>query len=366
MTSRERQVLELIKKNPMISHAEIADALGISRSTAAVYIASLTQQGEIIGKQYVLAEDYVVCLGASITDIFGFSDSESAARTLQTGRIRMASGGAVRNIGENLARLGTHVRLLSSVGDDRFGDMLLRDCAAAKMDIADVKVVAGGNTAVYFAFTRQDGEASYSLLDRDIDVTLDVEYVKSKEHIIKNARAVVVSDVPNEAIIPYLHSMFPDKPIYADTTTSTAVGASLRDHLDCLHSLQANRQEMEQITGIRIRNDDTLSKAADYVLRRGVHRVVITLGSDGAYYKDADGMALRRRTKQVESIVNATGAGDAFAAGYVHCLLAGTGPVYAVDFAMACAVLALSSESGINPNLCQSLVEQTMLDYCGE
>ena len=365
MTSRERQVLELIKKNPMISHAEIAEALGISRSTAAVYIASLTQQGEIIGKQYVLAEDYVVCMGTSMTDIFGFPERGGRPLQLQQGRVRMASGGAVRNIGENLARLGTQVRLLSAVGDDRFGDMLLRDCAAVKMDVSDVKVVPGGNTAVYFACTQEDGETTFGLLDRAIEKELDVEYIKSKEHVLKNARAVVVSDLPSPAIVPFLHSGYPDKPIYADATSVMQVGA-LRENLHCLHSLQLNRQEAEALTGIHLRNDDTLSKAADYLLRRGVHRVVFTLGSDGAYYKDGDGMALRRRTKPVENIVNATGAGDAFSAGYIHCLLAGTGPVYAVDFAMACAVLALSSESSINPNLCQSLVEQIMVQYCGE
>ena len=38
MTQRERQVLQLIEKNPLISQQQIADALGITRSSAEVHI----------------------------------------------------------------------------------------------------------------------------------------------------------------------------------------------------------------------------------------------------------------------------------------------------------------------------------------
>ena len=84
MTAREREVLELIRKNPTISYAEIASALGISRSTVAVYIASLTSQGEIMGKQFVLAENYVVCIGESAMDIYGFTGDATLCAGLCT------------------------------------------------------------------------------------------------------------------------------------------------------------------------------------------------------------------------------------------------------------------------------------------
>ena len=40
MTQRERQVLQLIEKDPLISQQQIADALGITRSSAAVHISN--------------------------------------------------------------------------------------------------------------------------------------------------------------------------------------------------------------------------------------------------------------------------------------------------------------------------------------
>ena len=54
MTQRERQILQLIEANPLISQQQIADKLGITRSSAAVHISNLMKKGCIAGKGYVL------------------------------------------------------------------------------------------------------------------------------------------------------------------------------------------------------------------------------------------------------------------------------------------------------------------------
>ena len=54
MTQRERQVLQLIEADPLISQQDIAAKLGITRSSVAVHIANLTKKGCIAGRGYVL------------------------------------------------------------------------------------------------------------------------------------------------------------------------------------------------------------------------------------------------------------------------------------------------------------------------
>ncbi len=358
MTAREREVLELIRKDPTISYAEIASALGISRSTVAVYIASLTSQGEIMGKQYVLAENVIVCIGGCCADIYGFAADPGTGKG---GTVRVSSGGVARNIGENLARLGDSVKLLSVAGDDKLGEMIQKDCIAAGMDIADMNIRQGIDTPAFLQLTGPDGEPLAHVIQNSENAEPDIEYIKQKEHIIKNARVILVSDTPT-TLIRYIHDTFPGKRIFADMSTMYD-RPDIQSCLGCFHSVQVNKREAEELTGMRIRNDDTLNRAADSLIRRGVHRVVITLGVDGAFYKDADGLSLRRRTTPISHVVNSTGAGDAFAAGYMHCLLADRSPVYALDFGMACAVLALSSGESINRSLCVPLAEQTMKMY---
>ena len=48
MTQRERQLLEWIRENPMISQQELADKAGITRSSVAVHISNLIKKGCII------------------------------------------------------------------------------------------------------------------------------------------------------------------------------------------------------------------------------------------------------------------------------------------------------------------------------
>ena len=50
MTQRERQLLEWIRENPMISQQELADKAGITRSSVAVHISNLMKKGCITGK----------------------------------------------------------------------------------------------------------------------------------------------------------------------------------------------------------------------------------------------------------------------------------------------------------------------------
>ena len=74
MTQRERQILQWIEENPMISQEELAQKAGISRSSIAVHISNLMKKGYIAGKGYVLRSgSYFVVIGGVNIDIGGKS-----------------------------------------------------------------------------------------------------------------------------------------------------------------------------------------------------------------------------------------------------------------------------------------------------
>ena len=60
MTSKEREILNIIKENPTIEQSEIAELLNISRSTVGVHISSLQKQGYLVGKGYIVDRKSVV------------------------------------------------------------------------------------------------------------------------------------------------------------------------------------------------------------------------------------------------------------------------------------------------------------------
>lgn len=54
MTNREREILEIIKKNPYVSQNEIGEILNIKRTSVAVHISNLTSKGYLKGRGYIL------------------------------------------------------------------------------------------------------------------------------------------------------------------------------------------------------------------------------------------------------------------------------------------------------------------------
>ena len=64
MTQRERQILNWIEANPLISQQELADKAGITRSSVAVHISNLMKKGYITGKGYIVhTAPYVTVVG---------------------------------------------------------------------------------------------------------------------------------------------------------------------------------------------------------------------------------------------------------------------------------------------------------------
>lgn len=81
MTQRERQILQWIEADPMISQEALAERAGITRSSVAVHISNLMKKGYIAGKGYVLRSGtYAAVVGGVNVDIGGQSYAPLVAR----------------------------------------------------------------------------------------------------------------------------------------------------------------------------------------------------------------------------------------------------------------------------------------------
>ena len=114
MTQRERQILNWIEENPLISQQELAEKAGITRSSVAVHISNLMKKGFIQGKGYLLQKNpYIVVVGGANMDISGRPDAPLVAQDSNPGKVRLSPGGVARNIAHNLALLGEDGRTLA-------------------------------------------------------------------------------------------------------------------------------------------------------------------------------------------------------------------------------------------------------------
>ena len=202
MTQRERQILQLIESDPMISQQALADSLGITRSSAAVHISNLIKKGHIAGKGYVLRSgSYAVVVGGVNMDIGGRSYSPLVGSDSNPGVVSMSFGGVGRNIAHNLALLGTDVRLLTAYGEDIYGQRIAASCAELGIDASHALRLADERTSTYLYIADEKGEMNLALSDMDICKRITPGYLAANLPLIQNAQVVVAdTNIPEESI----------------------------------------------------------------------------------------------------------------------------------------------------------------------
>ena len=107
-----------------------------------------------------------------------------------------------------------------------------------------------------------------------------------------------------------------------------------------------NQHEAEYYTGIQIIGKDSASQAAESLRDKGVPTVIITLGSEGAFYssENRSGLISGNKTHVVDSV----GAGDAINAGLAVAISKGTDLENSIKFAVACGNLAVTKSGAQN------------------
>jgi len=349
MTQRERELLNWIAENPMISQQELAEKAGITRSSVAVHISNLMKKGYIAGKGYVLRNpSYAAVIGGVNMDLGGRSAAALVDRDSNPGKVRMSLGGVGRNIAHNMALLGTDVRLLTAFGDDLYAQKIAASCGELGIDISQSLQVPGASTSTYLFIAGPDGDMALAVSDMDIYAHVTPEWLRSRRSLLDNAQLIVVdTNIPAETIRWLCENI--KVPIFADPV-STAKAEKLRGVLGKLHTLKPNRLEAELLSGVTITDEASLKEAVRVLLATGLHRVFISLGGDGVYAADRTGSAVHMPALPA-TMRNATGAGDAFMAALAYAYLEGTDLENTARLAQAAAAIAIEGEETINPNM---------------
>lgn len=126
------------------------------------------------------------------------------------------------------------------------------------------------------------------------------------------------------------------------TILNPAPAAELPDEMLALCDyVTPNESEAEALTGIAVTDVDSAARAARALLARGVGAVVVTLGSNGALYCDAD-RQMHVPVISAGPVVETTGAGDAFNGGFAVALAEGREVLEAVRFGCATAGISVT------------------------
>lgn len=357
MTQREQQLLGWIRENPMISQQELADRAGITRSSVGVHISNLMKKGCITGRGYILgSEKYVVVIGGVNIDVGGAPEKKLVHGDSNPGSVRTSLGGVGRNISHNMSLMGLSVSLLTVFGDDMNAQKIIESCASLGIDVSQSPLLSGSRTSTYLFINNELGDMQLAVSDMAIYDRLTPQLLESRRKLINGAAAVVFDTNIPQSSIEYLAGSC-TVPLFADPV-STAKAEKLRPVLGRLHTLKPNRIEAEMLSGVEIRGEDDMRRAAARLLDTGLERVFITLGSDGVYAADHNrGVHLPGIRGEM---VNTTGCGDAFTAALVWAQLGGLSLEQSARAGLAAAAIAMESEETINSAMSESALTARM------
>lgn len=300
-----------------------------------------------------MKNDYLLVLGASIMDIFGFSTSNYRAYNSTPGKIKMSFGGVCRNIAENSARIGINTKFLSILGDDECGKSILEHSREIGYNMEDSMIIKGASTPTYLAILDENGEMVSAISDMKSLNAMTEEFIDSKKELIKNAKYVVV-DSDNPKILSYILKNFSKETNFILDPVSAEKATWVKDMIKDFHTIKPNRHEAEILAGFPIKDTEDLIRASNYFLSLGIKKVYISLDSEGIFYNDGEKCG---KVKALDVIVkNVTGAGDSFVAGIGHGYMNKLDEVDIVKFSMAMSIITIADEATIHPQMCLNKV----------
>jgi sugar/nucleoside kinase (ribokinase family) len=285
-------------------------------------------------------------LGADeITPIFGQELLvDDATLTLGSSSVIFACGAA---------RLGLRVGFVGVAGDDEFGHYMLQEMAACGVDVSPVVIDPALKTGITVSLSTPADRAMLTFLGSTAALTSE----RVDRGLFERARHVHVSSYflqtgLREGLPELLgQARTQGLTVSLDTGWDPAEGwnGGLQKTLAHANVFLPNEVEARAISG-----KESVARALAALAAR-VPTVAIKLGAEGAVAQRGE-KVVRAATPPVQ-VVDTTGAGDSFNAGFVSGYLAGWSLERTLWLACACGSLAAREPGGTNgqPTLSQAL-----------
>jgi pseudouridine kinase len=355
MTNNEQKILELIRDNPFIAQDELSKKVGLSRSSIAGYISNLTKKGEIVGRAYVLPhEKHITCIGGANVDRKAQVFQPILYKTSNPATFTQSCGGVARNVAENLGRLECSASLITCVGEDTEGAWLLDKTKQHQIDISQSFVIPMERTGTYTAIISPTGEMKLALADMEIYEKIKLDMVEKRWSFISSSQMVFLDTNLPSNVLSYIIERCEkeDIPLCVNPVSSPKA-KKLPQKLHGVEIAFMNIDEAEVLSGIAIKDKRDYMRASEEIMKKGVNKVIMTLGERGVYVATQSGKSEHMASRRVTP-VDVTGAGDSLIAGVLMGLSQGESLSTACRLGMEAASLTLQTKDTVHPHLSRS------------
>ena len=281
----------------------------------------------------------IVVIGSANTDMILKVDRiPRPGETILGGQFAIATGGKGANQAVGAARAGARVKFVARVGCDAFGERTIAGLCRDGINVDGVfrdKFVPSG---VALIFVAKDGENCIAVAS-GANARLSPGDVHTTKAAFNGASVLVMQLETPLATVQAAAELAAHYGVRV--ILNPAPARPLPNKLLKLVSiLTPNESEAEILTGVKVDGARAASKAANKLLARGVHTVIITLGPRGAFVASAGGGQLVPGF--AVKAVDTTAAGDVFNGALAVALAEGESLLEAVRFANAAAALSVT------------------------
>lgn len=353
LTSAEKKLLKLVRENPFVAQHDLADRLGIARSTVAAQLTDLVNRGYLLGRGYIFPESHgVVCIGGAAVNRKYYSKDTIIPATSNPSSSHRNFGGVARNVAENLTRLDVKVKLISLVGDDEPGRSLLRYMSEFGVDVSQTVTSGKLATAEYVAVVDETGDLHVAMAAMDAFEHITPELLdRAWSHIASSIWVFADCNLSGNTMAHLMERRRGSPFSLAIDTVSIPKASRLSRDLTGIDVLFTNTDEAKTVLDSKSNVPVELCRI---LMERGAGSVILTLGPEGHLVGSETGILHVSGFNLSPRDVN--GAGDALMSGTIHGLLNGQSLEEASISGALIAGLTVESEFDVLPSLSSELL----------
>ena len=282
-------------------------------------------------------EPHIVVVGSANIDLTTFTDQfPRPGETIFGREFHLGFGGKGANQAVAARLCGARVSMVARVGDDLFGPATIQNFAARGISTGHVRITPGISSGVAPIFVDRSGQ-NRILVVKGANDHLSPADVEAAAPLLRTADSIVLQlEVPLETVyytlrfarehgIPSILNPAPGQPL------------NLAELANADYVIP-NETEAEALGGMPVRNLEEARACALSLLERGVRRVIVTLGANGALRANDDGV--QHVAPYAVEPLDTTGAGDAFIGSFACFLAGGCGEAEAIARANVYAALS--------------------------
>lgn len=265
-----------------------------------------------------MANKNVVCFGIVVGDFLvkPFEKMPDRGKLILADRTELQIGGCASNTGVVLRKLGVEVAIIGKVGSDNLGRFVLNKLKEEGLDVSGMMTGKETNTSGTAVFIHPDGERSF-IHSIGTNAHLKLEEINfdflKKFSILHIAGALLMPGFDGD---PLAETFKRAKKAGVTTCLDTAWDSEgrwmtvLEKSLPYVDYFLPSIEEARMITG-----KDKPEDVAAFLLSKGVKNVGLKMGKEGSFIMNS---SEKHYFKALDiKVVDTTGCGDAYAAGFI-------------------------------------------------